>query len=242
MIQNRFSVTEAIFMRSVKSGENRNSLCFLTQKQGLIWAQYRRNAKKNPSWSFGNIPAKFHISFYRTTGDNFYIREASEIDPYRAIHRDFGKLKTSWQVLSPLVKIVQPGLSDEYLFKLTDRVFRAICESENETNSLLLLPPYYFSLIKHFGFGFDLEKCKFCKSVNIIGISPSEGGPVCYKCSKKIPDVLNIDIDLLQKTMSPDQRNFLKDKIDRKTIIALVKNLEIYLFKQFSKKTPDIFL
>ncbi|MBN1150530.1 DNA repair protein RecO C-terminal domain-containing protein [candidate division WOR-3 bacterium] len=242
MIQNRFSVTPSILMRSVRSGENRNSLCLLTQKQGLVWAHLRRNLKKTASWPFGNIPAKFHVSFYRTTGNNFYIREASEIDPYRDIHRDFCKLKTSWHVLSPLVKIVQPGSSDEHLFKLTDRVFRAICESENEISSLLLLPPYYYSLIRHFGLGFDLEKCKFCNSNNIRGISPSEGGPVCFACSKKAPDVLDIDTALLKKTMSRPQRNYLKDQIEKKTVIALVKNLEIYLFNQFSKKTPEIFL
>ncbi|MBN2363315.1 DNA repair protein RecO C-terminal domain-containing protein [candidate division WOR-3 bacterium] len=240
MVNERYSQTEAILLRVLKSGERSNSLCFLTEKEGLIWTQMKPQSGHISSAGFANIPSRFRINIYRTTRNRLYVRETVETNPYRRVHEDFAKLKACWHVLSPLIKLVQPGPSDEFLFRLADRAFNAICGSDSEISALLFIPPYYVTLIKHFGYGFPLEICKKCGSRNVSRISPSSGGLICPSCSSKITDSKTIDPFLLKKTMTAANRKSLADKSEKKTIVALIKNLELYLFKQFSQNSPDI--
>ncbi len=242
MVIERFFETEGILLRSVTAGERSRSLCFLTQKSGLIWAHARPDSRNIQSTGFSCVPSKYYLYLYRTTRNRIYVKESSEKDLYRNIHSDFSKLKTSLHILSPLVKIVQPGDSDEFLFKLSDRAFSAIDSSDSETASLLLVPPYLATLAKHFGFGFPLNSCKKCGSSDVRRISSSEGGFLCSACSIKISDSKSVDVKLLQLTMIPEERKRIRAFTEKKTLVALIKSLELYLFDQFSKNTPDIYL
>ncbi|MBN1620095.1 DNA repair protein RecO [candidate division WOR-3 bacterium] len=242
MVSERFFETEGILLRAVKTGERSRSLCFLTQNSGLLWVLARPDSRKTQSADFSCIPSKYHLYLYRTTGNRIYIRESSEKNPYRNIHRDYSKLKTSLHILSPLVKIVQPGASDEFLFKLSDRAFSAIDSSDSEIAALLLVPPYLAILAKHFGFGFPLDSCKKCGSSDVRSISSSEGGFLCAACSDKIFDSKSADAKLLQMTMTSEERKRILSFTGKKTLVALIKSLELYLFDQFSKNTPDIYL
>lgn len=110
------------------------------------------------------------------------LHNATIIDYYRTVKEDIYKLAVASLIGEIALQIAVSNQPDDYLFDMTSASFAALA-----TYPHLLVGCMYISLIlREMGISPMVDGCVVCDESKVSGISVTEGGFVCQRCSKNV--------------------------------------------------------
>lgn len=149
------------------------------------------------------------------------LTEAFLIDRFRAIRKDFKKLKIAYKISEVLDNLVFGQEPDKKIWQLVFNTFQGLNNPQLPIAKYQLLYFYFlWKLLSFLGYKLELYHCSLCQKKLTAGtlfFNPGEGGIICAECQKPLKSMKEIPPDMvkiLRFLMEKDWRVIKKLKIE----------------------------
>lgn len=186
--------TEAIVLKTQRSGETSKIITFYTLKFGKLKA-VAKGSRGLRSRFFGSLEPLNHVTivyYFKETREYQFLSQADIIAAHEKVKADLNKYALA-NVICDLIDRTQVGPANPPLFYLLVEILGGINESRHKLNNYLFW--FLLRFLTLSGFHPDLQRCQTCRAAQFEGparFSLANGGFTCSKCQQPEPSAITV--------------------------------------------------
>ena len=175
-------VTKAIVIRTTNYRENDKILTLFSLEYGKISATLRGCNKPNAKLKFAGQLFCFAEFNLVQMGENFVVTNASEIESFFDVSKDYIKLSMGTSVLEVCDTILNSDEPNPTLFVEVLKAFKVLCFSELNPKAVII--KFLLDVFKITGYQIQMERCQSCGGTfnSHILLDLDSGFLVCGLC------------------------------------------------------------
>jgi len=175
-------VTKAIVIRTTNYRESDKILTLFSLEYGKISATLRGCNKPNAKLKFAGQLFCFAEFNLVQMGDNYVVTNASEIESFFDISKDYAKLSAGTGILEICDTILNSGEPNPTLFVDILKTFKILCFEEINPKAVII--KFLLDVFKLTGYELQMERCQSCGGTfnSHILLDLDSGFLVCGLC------------------------------------------------------------
>ena len=203
-------VTDAIVVRTYRSGEADRSVVLWTPEHGRVRA-LARGARRTTSRLGGalEVLADVRVDLVRGRGERFVVRHVAHQTRRRVLRADYERLSAGFLVVEALDALPVEGPADPSLFDLTRRVLNALDDPRYEP--VLVPTAFFWRLLTLDGSEPVLSHCVECgRPGPLVSFDAGAGGARCAAC-RRGTSISSTALELLRRIAGGDLAGVLRE-------------------------------
>ena len=200
MKTSRLQKTEAVVLKTQRSGETSKIIILYSQKFGKIKV-IAKGSRGLKSRYYGTLEPLNHISivyYFKETREIQFLSQADIIHPYQKIRANLYKFALA-AIVAELIDRTQMEQANPYLYQILIDTLTGIDRAQK--NLINFYHWFMLKFLKLSGFDPDFNHCAACKTQNPgekARFSIINGNFICEKCKVQDPTALSVSINAIR--------------------------------------------